>query len=64
MEMTMKKSIIGAVSAVGIIATVTACGSTTTVIHDPAPVVKPVPAVTKTMIIKSVPVATKPQSTG
>jgi hypothetical protein len=55
----MKKSIIGAVSAVGVIAAVTACGSTTTVIHDPALVIKPVPAVTKTVTAKPVSVTVK-----
>jgi hypothetical protein len=60
----MRKLLAGAVSAVAVVAAVTACGTTTTVVHAPAPkpsvakaTTKPAPAVIKT--VKPKPTVTK-----
>ncbi len=51
----MRKLIVGPVSAVAVIAVVTACSTTTTVVHTPAPK----PAVAKTVTAKHTPAVIK-----
>jgi len=51
----MKKIIAGAISAVTIVAAITACSAATTVVHTPAPK----PTVTKTVTAKPVPAVIK-----
>ena len=51
----MKKITAGAISAVAVVAAVTACSTATTVVHAPAPK----PAVTKSVTAKPVPVVSK-----